>query len=114
VNHPICPCCGRYAYATDTRYGVRHDHCGLWSWGGAPLVDEETHGARRAAHAVFDMLWKIHGFSRGEAYKLLAAEMGMTREQCHIKLMDKHVAREVPAAVYRVIRGEDDEIVIEP
>lgn len=114
VSHPVCPCCGNYAYATDTRYGVRHDHCGLWSWGGAPLVDEYTHEARRAAHAAFDTLWKLHGFTRGEAYKHLASEMGLTRDQCHMKVMDEFTARRVPAAVQRIIDREDDEIVIEP
>ena len=113
MNRPICPSCGHYAYATDTRYGIRHDHCGLWSWGGAPLVDEETHEARKAAHAAFDTLWKLHGFTRGEAYKLLAAEMGMTREQCHMKIMDKHTAWAVPDFVEMIARRqyEDDQVI---
>jgi hypothetical protein len=40
--------------------------------------------------------------------------MGLTREQCHMKVMDEFTARRVPAAVQRIIDGEDDEIVIEP
>ncbi len=114
MNHPTCPRCGRRAYAVDTRYGIRHDHCGLWSWGGAPLVDAETHEARKAAHAAFDTLWQVHGLRRGEAYKLLAAEMKMTRDRCHMKLMDKHAAWRVPFAVRKIINElDDDGIVIE-
>lgn len=44
---PICPSCGQPAKERMTRYGVRHDCCGLWSWGGKPLVDAATHAARR-------------------------------------------------------------------
>jgi hypothetical protein len=35
--------------------------------------------------------------SRGEAYKMLAQEMGLTRDQCHMKLMTAEQAIRVPA-----------------
>jgi len=109
VNHPTCPRCGSRARAVDTRYGIRHDHCGLWSWGGAPLVDAGTHEARKAAHAVFDALWKGHHMTRKEAYKQLALKMRMKRDDCHIKLMDERTARRVPHAVMAIMRDLDDD-----
>lgn len=99
----LCPKCQRFTQGRETRFGVRHDHCGLWSWGGAPLVDKATHDARRAAHAAFDPLWKtLSGLTRNRAYKLLAAEMNMTMNKCHIKIMDAETAQKVPAAVERI------------
>lgn len=86
-----------------TRFGERHDCCGLWSWGGAPLVDRETHDARTAAHEAFDPLWKSQGMTRRKAYKMLAVELELLPQNCHIKLMDAETARRVPAAVARML-----------
>ncbi len=107
----ICPSCGVAARRTETRYGGRHDcdGCGLWSWGGAPLADRETHEARKAAHAAFDPLWKVHGMTRGEAYRALRAELGLTADQCHMKDMNAGQAKIVPPAVGRILaRGGKD------
>lgn len=57
-SRPICPICGERAVRSMTRYGRRHDCCGLWSWGNKPLADAETHAARSEAHRVFDVIWK--------------------------------------------------------
>ena len=102
-----CPICGWAAYRQDTRYGVRHSCCGLWSWDGAPLVDAETHEARKAAHEAFDALWKHHGISRSSAYAQLAMELGIKRKHCHMKQMDKGTASRVPAAVRAIIEKND-------
>lgn len=99
----LCPKCQRFTYGRETRFGTRHDHCGLWSWGGAPLVDKDTHDARRAAHEAFDPLWKPLGsMTRHRAYQLLAVEMKMSPRDCHIKLMNAETARLVPSAVERI------------
>lgn len=74
----ICPKCGNPAVPTQTQYGLRHDCCGMWSWGGKPLADEETHDARKAAHAAFDLLWKSRGWRRSDAYESLAAKMQLS------------------------------------
>ena len=92
-----CPQCGGRPARSETRYGPRLDCCGLWAWGEHPLADRDTHGARKAAHAAFDPLWKSGKLNRGHAYKLLAEAMGMTRDECHMKLMTAEQARRVPA-----------------
>lgn len=98
----ICPKCSQPAKKTHTRFGVRHDHCGLTSWAYKPLATQETLAARRAAHAAFDPVWQEKLTSRSNAYKRLAAELGMTREECHISLMNEEQAKRVPPAVERI------------
>jgi hypothetical protein len=66
------------------------------------LSDAATHEARKAAHASFDALWKSGLLSRGRAYKLLAEAMGMTRDECHMKLMTAEQARHVPTIAARI------------
>ena len=97
-----CPTCGNAPKRTDTRYGLRLGCCGLWAWGEHPLADAATHEARKAAHAAFDTLWKERLIKRGHAYKLLAEAMGMTRDECHMKLMTAEQARRVPAIAARM------------
>lgn len=103
MKRPTCPICGGEAYEVKTRFGFRHSCCGLWSWDGAPLVDERTHEARKAAHAAFDPLWRKHGLSRSQAYKMLSARLGIPRRDCHMKLMDADTAVRVPKIVQTII-----------
>lgn len=98
--------------AVSTRYGTRNSCCGLWSWGGAPLVDRDTHEARKAAHAAFDTIWKDGLMSRSGAYRALQRKLGLTADQCHMKLMSAEMARKVPQAAWD-IRQENDVDVIE-
>lgn len=93
---PVCPTCGSAATETMTRFGPRHDCCGLWSWDFAPLVDKATHEARMMAHAAFDPLWRSGQMKRSFAYKALAKKMTLPRKDCHIKLMSAEVAARVP------------------
>ena len=92
-----CPKCGNAPQKSMTRYGPRLDCCGLWAWGDNPLADRATHDARKAAHAAFDPIWKSGRLSRGDAYKRLANALGMTRRDCHMKLMTAEQAQRVPA-----------------
>jgi len=94
-----CPECGKEAIRKKTQYGIRNMCCNLWSWGSAPLVSKETHDARIKAHAAFDVLWQIGPLTRKNAYKWLACELGMTTEQCHIKLMGVDDANRVVEVV---------------
>jgi hypothetical protein len=87
----------------ETQYGVRNSCCNLWSWGDAPLVDADTHNARKAAHSAFDELWKRHGMKRRQAYMYLAEEMAIDPDLCHIKLMNKVEAGCVPGAALRIL-----------
>lgn len=54
----ICPKCLKPAPMKQTQYGIRHQCCGLWSWGGKPLVPATVHAARQQFNAAFDRLWK--------------------------------------------------------
>jgi hypothetical protein len=46
---------------------------------GSPLAR-----ARLAAHKAFDTKWQSGGMTRSAAYRWLAKEMGMTRDECHM------------------------------
>jgi hypothetical protein len=86
-----------------TRYGVRHNCCDLWSWDGAPLVDGETHEARKRAHDAFDTIWKDGRLSRSLAYKILAEKIGLHPKDCHIKLMSAETAGRVPTIAKQML-----------
>lgn len=102
TNTVICPVCGEHAMRSKTRYGDRHECCGMHSWNGAPLATPQTHAARSAAHAAFDAIWKSGRIKRGTAYQLLAEELGLSRADCHMKIMDEETALKVPAAAKRI------------
>lgn len=51
-------------------------------------ADKETRRAREAAHAAFDPIWKDKSLRRAEAYRRLAAKLGISVEECHIGLFD--------------------------
>lgn len=110
---PICPRCGQPATQTLTLAGrkSRCEPCGLWSKGSKPLRDEaghQAHGARvrarQNAHLLFDPLWKKGLVDRDTAYELLAQELGIQREACHVSLMEAEIARRVPRAVKAISR----------
>jgi hypothetical protein len=92
---PICPRCGNPAKASKGKFGDKAECCGLWSWGGKPLVDRETHFSRIQAHAAFDPIWKDKIMSRSAAYSRLADMMQMSKKDCHISLMNARDARRV-------------------
>lgn len=58
-----------------------------------------TRKARSAAHAAFDPLWKRGELTRKQAYKWLADTLGMTREECHIGMMNAEQAGAVVTAL---------------
>lgn len=69
---------------------------------GSP-AGEETRRARAAAHAVFDPMWQKRmrlsdlskAQARGRGYKWLAEQLGVSRKECHIGMMDAATARRV-------------------
>lgn len=99
----FCPSCGEPAKACQTRYGVRHDCCGLTSWDYKPLASKETLKARQMAHLAFDKIWKQRLASRSYAYQLLASEMRIHPTRCHISMMDEDTAKRVPQAAQNII-----------
>jgi len=91
-----CPVCGNKPIQVETKYGIRNSCCGLWSWGkNEPLVDEQTHVARRAAHESFDQLWKSGKMTRTEAYSWLSSVLGLSKKLCHIKKFDVKTCKQV-------------------
>ena len=64
-------------------------------------ANRETRQARMDAHSEFDKLWKNGHMSRRRAYKWLQQELGVPREQCHMKEMDAATCRRVQALVLR-------------
>jgi hypothetical protein len=108
TNHDVvCPKCGSKAKCSNTKFGVRSYCCDLWSWGGKPLVDGNTHEARKLAHISFDRLWELYGYTRGEAYEALAEEMGLDKKDCHISLMDAETASKVAVSTMSIIDNPD-------
>lgn len=97
-----CPKCQAPAVATETKYGTRHECCGLWSWDSKPLVSEATHEARKAAHAAFDILWKEKGWQRARAYAALAEAMQLPAKDCHIGSMTAEQAAMVPLVALKI------------
>lgn len=102
---PICPVCGQRARRTKTQFGIRHDCCGLWSWGNKALVDRETHAARQLAHSYFDKLWQSGRMRRGDAYRALSDASGWPESDCHMSHMPKERAVLVPDFVRQIWRG---------
>lgn len=86
----------------DTPRGPKHVCCALWSWGGKPLVNKQTHIARIVAHDALDPLWKEGRLTRTEAYRMLAKEMEIPRDRCHIGDMNLDQLQKVPYTVQRI------------
>ena len=95
VGFVMCPECGCVAEQVKTRFGIRHQHCGLWSWGYKPLVSAETHEARKKAHIVFDEVWKSGKMSRSEAYRRLSEALNLPNDRCHIAEFDAYQCEKV-------------------
>lgn len=60
------------------------------------LCNDELRRAKRAAHDIFDPIWRSGAMTRTEAYALLAAMMGLSAADCHFRLFD--AARTAEAA----------------
>ncbi len=83
-------------------YGLKHECCGLWSWGGKPLVGRATHRARQAAHAALDILYD-NGWERDDVYTWLAGELGLPEPDTRMSLMDAVTAQSVVGIVDRAL-----------
>lgn len=97
----VCPECGALMVLRDSRYGLfyscsKYPECiathGAYKSDGRPLgkpANKKTRGARIAAHAEFDRLWKYEGWSRESAYHWMQKVLGLNRRQAHIGKLDK-------------------------
>lgn len=59
------------------------------------LANAELRKAKNGAHAVFDPKWREGGMKRQHAYKWLSEQLGISREECHIGMMDVDLCRRV-------------------
>lgn len=57
------------------------------------LANEELRQWKKRAHLVFDPIWKQGHVSRKEAYCILAEELSIPYEQCHIGMFDVEMCR---------------------
>lgn len=108
---PICPYCQQPALFIESSAEVySRDYGPLWicrpcqAWVGTHkndgnperdknrplgrLANAELRAAKIKAHDAFDPLWQRGVMQRPAAYKWLAREMGIDRNQCHIGLFD--------------------------
>ena len=86
----------------------------MWAWGENPLRTAEEHELAQAAHAAFDPLWKTGLMSRSEAYRRLAAQLGIKPKNTHMKTMSVDLLRKIPLAVSRIrMQHNGDDNVIE-
>lgn len=87
-----------YCYQCEAYVGV-HDGTNLPL---GKLASEDTRQSRRAAHQLFDQLWKGENKRfqfRGDAYEWLAGVLGIPRSECHIGQMDSEQCTAVMNAV---------------
>lgn len=115
--NPVCPYCGKLTklvrceqvygeevarkqriwnevmYSCDPCKATVGCHRGTSTPLGTP-ANRKLRALRRHVHVVFDARWqsgpvKSRKKSRSRAYKWLAAQMGLTSEECHIGLFDE-------------------------
>lgn len=117
---PICPYCqqeAKFFAASEHIYGAGRDFGPVWhcepckAWVGCHpdgralgrLADKPLRAAKTAAHAAFDPFVEAKmrktGCARNTArragYKWLAEQLGLTKDECHIGLMDDAMCRRV-------------------
>ncbi len=63
------------------------------------LANAELRREKQRAHAAFDPIWKSGQMRRKAAYAWLAEQLGISRANCHIGMMDVDACRAVVAAV---------------
>jgi hypothetical protein len=52
------------------------------------LADAELRAAKQRVHALLDPIWKARELRRKEAYKMLAAGLGISKDECHVGMFD--------------------------
>lgn len=57
---------------------------------------------RVKAHDLFDPIWKSGKVKRSTAYRHLAFSMGLSRKECHFRLMDREKLEQAMLAIRRL------------
>lgn len=63
------------------------------------LANAELRGAKQAAHAAFDPLWRSGKLKRKDAYYRLSKALGIPFGDCHIGMFDVETCHRVVAVV---------------
>jgi hypothetical protein len=94
---PTCPRCGFVASENTTKYGLRCDCCGLWSWNRMPLTDAKTHEARKHLGPLFSSLSQALGAV--QFYSEMRKRVDVKRaEEMTISTMNEVTAKKFRAA----------------
>lgn len=112
--NPACPYCGKMSDKVSGReiYPHRPDLYAKVFYQCAPcdayvgchpgtdkpmgrLANAELRRAKLQAHGAFDFIWKSGLKTRGSAYKWLAKQPGIPKEECHIGMFDVATCRKV-------------------
>ena len=97
----ICSKHGVDLVLTVTKYGDRFDcpvdQCDVRCWGGrtSTPADGKTRSSRMTAHEAFDPIWLHRHLTRREAYKRLAAFLGIPVGDCHMGMMSRDQCEKV-------------------
>ena len=109
LEHDLtCPECGAPLWLKPSRFGLFYG-CSTWKdtqcpgghgahKDGTPLgipANKETKDARKAAHHVFDHLWKTGMMSRTSAYLWMQGAMGMSAKEAHIGRFTRDQCKEM-------------------
>lgn len=78
------------------------------------LANDKLRKAKIRAHAAFDPLWRKNYANwdesyfkdRGTAYKWLAEQLGITRDECHIGMFDVDMCQRVEAVCSSLSRHD--------
>lgn len=120
MKRPVCPYCTRAAKLVkgDTIYPKRENLFSLNFWlcedcwayvgchakgygqgsGKKPfgiLANKQLRAAKSSTHRLFDPLWQKGKMKRPEAYKWLAAKLGIKFDECHIGMFDLEMCEKV-------------------
>jgi hypothetical protein len=99
-----CPYCNTPAKCVDSKIIYGRSYGPAWVCGRFPecdsycgchpgtktplgtLANKELRSWRMKVHKCFDKLWRGGALSRKEAYRGLAARMGLSKDECHISM----------------------------
>lgn len=94
-----CPRCGSLAHEAQTRFGIRSSCCGLWSYDRLPLVDADTHEARKRVYVMMRDIGKQIGSI--ELSALIKKRTGIG--DLTIKLMNQVTCEKVERAMEDIL-----------
>lgn len=118
-----CPLCnGQMLLRTDSRFAKHRLWYACEHWpdckgchgahkNGKPLgvpAGAETKKWRIQAHEAFDRLWKNGPLTRSAAYQLLAKELSLSKDQCHIGCFDISTCQKVLQIVDRSLKDLEE------